>query len=82
MIMWKPSDSQCIKIGMKKNYYKTRYKEIYYFFSGICSADVDVQLDLEPMIAPMAISYLQLFTDASNEMREFFGLRDFYRCIF
>jgi len=27
----------------------------------------------------MADSYLELFEEASTEMREFFGLRDFYR---
>jgi hypothetical protein len=31
------------------------------------------------MIKPMAESYLDLFKEASTEMREFFGLRDFYR---
>jgi hypothetical protein len=31
------------------------------------------------MIEPMADSYLELFEEASKEMREFFGLRDFYR---
>jgi hypothetical protein len=31
------------------------------------------------MIEPMADSYLKLFEEASTEMREFFGLRDFYR---
>jgi hypothetical protein len=27
----------------------------------------------------MAESYLEVFEEASTEMREFFGLRDFYR---
>lgn len=36
---------------------------------------------IKPMIEPMADSYLELFGEASKEMREFFGLRDFYRFV-
>jgi hypothetical protein len=34
---------------------------------------------MEPLIRPLAESYLELFSIASKRMREFFGLRDFYR---
>ena len=45
---------------------------------GICSTDGKVLKFIKPMIEPMADSYLELFEEASTEMREFFGLRDFY----
>ncbi|CAC5418278.1 RNF213 [Mytilus coruscus] len=45
---------------------------------GICSTDREVLKFIKPMIVPMADSYLELFEEASTEMREFFGLRDFY----
>ncbi|CAC5415234.1 RNF213 [Mytilus coruscus] len=49
--------------------------------SGICSSDPYVQTLISPLIEPMAMSYLQLFENASKEMREFFGLRDFYSLV-
>ncbi|XP_052062754.1 E3 ubiquitin-protein ligase rnf213-alpha-like isoform X2 [Mytilus californianus] len=46
---------------------------------GICTTKKQKVLKyIEPMIHPMADSYLALFKEASTEMREFFGLRDFY----
>ncbi|XP_052086034.1 E3 ubiquitin-protein ligase RNF213-like [Mytilus californianus] len=44
----------------------------------ICSTDKNVKRIIDPMIDPLAISYNELFDQASEEMREFFGLRDFY----
>ncbi|XP_052062680.1 E3 ubiquitin-protein ligase rnf213-alpha-like isoform X2 [Mytilus californianus] len=46
---------------------------------GICTTKKQKVLKyIDPMIPPMADSYLALFKEASTEMREFFGLRDFY----
>ncbi|XP_063441660.1 E3 ubiquitin-protein ligase rnf213-alpha-like [Mytilus trossulus] len=46
---------------------------------GICTTKKQKVLKhIEQMIHPMADSYLELFKEASTEMREFFGLRDFY----
>ncbi|XP_060586365.1 E3 ubiquitin-protein ligase rnf213-alpha-like [Ruditapes philippinarum] len=36
---------------------------------------------IEPLIEPMAISYLDIFEKASKNMREFYGLRDFYSLV-
>ncbi|VDI07412.1 Hypothetical predicted protein [Mytilus galloprovincialis] len=44
----------------------------------ICSSDKQVKKIIKPMIEPLAVSYTMLFDQASKEMREFFGLRDFY----
>ncbi|XP_052087598.1 E3 ubiquitin-protein ligase rnf213-alpha-like isoform X5 [Mytilus californianus] len=48
---------------------------------GICSSDKIVQSHIEPMIPAMASAYLRVFKKASEEKREFFGLRDFYSLI-
>ncbi|XP_071122875.1 E3 ubiquitin-protein ligase RNF213-like [Mytilus edulis] len=44
----------------------------------ICSTNRHVANMIEPMIESLAVSYVELFDMASKEMREFFGLRDFY----
>ncbi|XP_053396011.1 E3 ubiquitin-protein ligase rnf213-alpha-like [Mercenaria mercenaria] len=46
---------------------------------GICSTDEEILSQMEHLIQPMAVSYLELFNTASEKTREFFGLRDFYR---
>ncbi|KAK3585578.1 hypothetical protein CHS0354_036765 [Potamilus streckersoni] len=45
---------------------------------GIWSAKGHVSKYVEPFIEPLAKSYLDLFKVASDKLREFFGLRDFY----
>jgi dihydroorotase-like cyclic amidohydrolase len=49
------------------------------FNSGICQTEDELGSLIEPLIEPMAISYLDIFEKASKNMREFYGLRDFYR---
>ncbi|CAG2252466.1 RNF213 [Mytilus edulis] len=47
---------------------------------GICTTKRQKILKyIKPLIPDLAESYLALFKEASTEMREFFGLRDFYR---
>jgi len=50
---------------------------------GICTTDesANVQQRIEPLIVPMAESYLEIFNKASKEKREFYGLRDFYSLV-
>ncbi|XP_060597666.1 E3 ubiquitin-protein ligase rnf213-alpha-like [Ruditapes philippinarum] len=49
---------------------------------GICKTDSEgPNYIMEPLIRPLAESYLELFSIASKRMREFFGLRDFYSLI-
>ncbi|KAL4233165.1 hypothetical protein ACF0H5_007850 [Mactra antiquata] len=48
---------------------------------GICQTEDDVSNWISPLIEPMAKSYLEIFKKASKEMREFYGLRDFYSLI-
>ncbi|WAR16700.1 R213A-like protein, partial [Mya arenaria] len=50
---------------------------------GICASSNEKELQriIEPLIKPLAESYLEVFNDATNELREFFGLRDFYSLI-
>ncbi|VDI80191.1 Hypothetical predicted protein, partial [Mytilus galloprovincialis] len=48
---------------------------------GICCTNKDVLECIKPFIQPLAESYIDLFQVASGEMREFFGLRDFYSLI-
>ncbi|XP_052061725.1 E3 ubiquitin-protein ligase RNF213-like [Mytilus californianus] len=48
---------------------------------GICCTNRNVLNCIKPLIQPLAESYLDLFQLASAEMREFFGLRDFYSLI-
>jgi len=48
-------------------------------FRGICSEEEVVLLRIKPIIKNMAEAYLDLFQAASKQLREFFGLRDFYR---
>ncbi|XP_052062678.1 E3 ubiquitin-protein ligase rnf213-alpha-like isoform X2 [Mytilus californianus] len=46
---------------------------------GICTTKRQKILKyIKPLIPDLAESYLALFKEASTEMREFFGLRDFY----
>lgn len=52
-------------------------KELQLSAKGICSTKKDVYKCIKPLIPQMARAYLQLFQKAL-EMREFFGLRDFY----
>ena len=58
--------------------YRTNFDLGLFIYSGICSTDQVVLNILKPMIPSLAASYLKLF-EVSAEMREFFGLRDFYR---
>ncbi|KAK3588412.1 hypothetical protein CHS0354_015933 [Potamilus streckersoni] len=48
---------------------------------GICSSDATTLNLMKPLIKPLAESYLQLFKQASKNLREFYGLRDFYSLI-
>lgn len=52
---------------------------LLFFFSGICQTDDNLGTLINPLIEPMAISYLEIFDKASESKREFYGLRDFYR---
>ncbi|KAL3881537.1 hypothetical protein ACJMK2_027969, partial [Sinanodonta woodiana] len=48
---------------------------------GICSSDATTLTLMKPLIKPLAESYLQLFKKASKDLREFYGLRDYYSLI-
>ncbi|XP_053396010.1 E3 ubiquitin-protein ligase rnf213-alpha-like [Mercenaria mercenaria] len=49
--------------------------------TGICSTKDKLGNWINPLIEPMAISYLEIFQKASQSMREFYGLRDFYSLV-
>ncbi|XP_053396335.1 E3 ubiquitin-protein ligase rnf213-alpha-like isoform X2 [Mercenaria mercenaria] len=49
--------------------------------TGICSTKDKLGNWINPLIKPMAISYLEIFQKASQSMREFYGLRDFYSLV-
>ncbi|KAL3881536.1 hypothetical protein ACJMK2_027968, partial [Sinanodonta woodiana] len=48
---------------------------------GICSSDATTLTLMKPLIKPLAESYLHLFRKAAKDVREFYGLRDFYSLI-
>ncbi|XP_052808691.1 E3 ubiquitin-protein ligase rnf213-alpha-like isoform X2 [Mya arenaria] len=49
---------------------------------GICGrSEEDLEHLMEPLIEPLSISYLDVFAQATEQMREFFGLRDFYSLV-
>jgi hypothetical protein len=52
---------------------------LLFIFRGICEEDEGLGNLIQPFIEPMAKSYLEIFEKATAQMREFFGLRDFYR---
>ncbi|XP_052243691.1 E3 ubiquitin-protein ligase rnf213-alpha-like [Dreissena polymorpha] len=45
---------------------------------GICQTTEDVESFLDPFLEPLSRAYLEIFQRASDRMREFYGLRDFY----
>ena len=47
-------------------------------YRGICASEESIKTHIMPIVEPMAKAYLDLYHSAL-EMREFFGLRDFYR---
>ncbi|XP_060594302.1 E3 ubiquitin-protein ligase rnf213-alpha-like, partial [Ruditapes philippinarum] len=49
--------------------------------TGICSTKDKLGDVINLFIEPMAISYLEIFQKASQSMREFYGLRDFYSLV-
>ncbi|XP_060597648.1 E3 ubiquitin-protein ligase rnf213-alpha-like, partial [Ruditapes philippinarum] len=49
--------------------------------NGICQTEDELGSWIKPLIEPMAISYLDIFERASKNMREFYGLRDFYSLV-
>ncbi|XP_053396342.1 E3 ubiquitin-protein ligase rnf213-alpha-like isoform X2 [Mercenaria mercenaria] len=49
--------------------------------NGICQTEDVLGNWIEPLIEPMAASYLEIFEKASQNMREFYGLRDFYSLV-
>ncbi|KAH3728508.1 hypothetical protein DPMN_054465, partial [Dreissena polymorpha] len=48
---------------------------------GICQTKEEVESFIEPLIGPLSVAYLDIFKKASEEMREFYGLRDFYSLV-
>ncbi|XP_064635715.1 E3 ubiquitin-protein ligase RNF213-like isoform X3 [Lineus longissimus] len=48
---------------------------------GICSTKKQVLEDIRPLIPRMANAYLELYRMSFHEIREFFGLRDFYSLV-
>jgi len=48
-------------------------------YRGICQTREELHTYIDPLIEPLSKSYLELFEIATGKMREFFGLRDFYR---
>ncbi|XP_053388233.1 E3 ubiquitin-protein ligase rnf213-alpha-like, partial [Mercenaria mercenaria] len=56
-------------------------KELQNSARGICKTDEGLGNLIRPLIEPMAKSYLEIFEKATEQMREFFGLRDFYSLV-
>ena len=54
------------------------YVPFFAMLRGICATDRVVQHRIKTLIKPMSEAYLELYNSAM-EIREFFGLRDFYR---
>ncbi|XP_052243455.1 E3 ubiquitin-protein ligase RNF213-like [Dreissena polymorpha] len=48
---------------------------------GICHRNKVIQALIKPFIGPLSKAYLDVFNDASKQMREFYGLRDFYSLV-
>ncbi|XP_052808603.1 E3 ubiquitin-protein ligase rnf213-alpha-like isoform X2 [Mya arenaria] len=48
---------------------------------GICGSSKDLGNLMDSLIEPLSISYLEVFAQATQKMREFFGLRDFYSLV-
>ncbi|WAR07202.1 R213A-like protein, partial [Mya arenaria] len=48
---------------------------------GICGSSEDLGNLMESLIKPLSKSYLDVFAQATQKMREFFGLRDFYSLV-
>lgn len=44
----------------------------------ICSKEAHVQTHMQRYVSPLAKAYLELYK-STTQVREFFGLRDFYR---
>lgn len=55
-----------------------RREFLCFVFRGICSTDEIVQQRITRYVLPLAKAYLEMYNSAL-EIREFFGLRDFYR---
>ena len=55
-----------------------RREFLCFVFRGICSTDEIVQQRITRYVLPLAKAYLEMYHSAL-EIREFFGLRDFYR---
>ena len=53
---------------------------VYFPSRGICATNKHVACRIEALVKPIAKAYLELYNSAL-EIREFFGLRDFYRLI-
>ena len=52
---------------------------LFLFYRGICASDEAVASCIECLVKPLSKGYLKLYKSALT-IREFFGLRDFYRC--
>ncbi|WAR07210.1 RN213-like protein, partial [Mya arenaria] len=48
---------------------------------GICGSSKDLGNLMDSLIEPLSISYLEVFAQATQKMRDFFGLRDFYSLV-
>ena len=60
----------------------------FLLYRGICGGDSDIMPWLENLIPPLVTAYRDLYQRQKNIARlqhgkkdEFFGLRDFYRCV-
>jgi hypothetical protein len=54
-------------------------KLVFFLSRGICGSNEMVRRNIKTLVRPMAKAYLELYEEATREIREFFGLRDFYR---
>ena len=54
---------------------------LYYYYSGVCSNEEDdpVRDKLDVFFNPLSKAYMEI---CKKQKREFFGLRDFYRCCY
>lgn len=64
------------------------YALFFLLYRGICGGDSDIMALLENLIPPLVTAYRDLYQRQKNIERlqhgkkdEFFGLRDFYRCV-
>jgi len=55
-----------------------RFCDLFFLNRGICAKDRIIARQIDVLVQPMSKAYLELY-ESALKIREFFGLRDFYR---